>query len=235
VLDGWWAEGYKPGAGWAIEETKTYLNQQLQDELDSEIIYHSFETEIIEAYYNLNKNGVPETWVSHIKNTIAGITPHFTMQRMLNDYYDRYYRKLEESGKTFTVDHFKHAKELAHWKWKVLSAWDKIRVEKLVIPDSDKEPIDFGKHFIAKVELKIPGLNIEDIGVEIIAGNRSDGDIEKIKYRLPLIQGDFKNEVAHFTIEFPLKQPGVYDYAFRIYPKHKLLASRMDFPLVKWI
>ena len=235
VLDGWWAEGYKPGAGWAIEEAKTYLNQQLQDELDSEIIYHHFETEIIEAYYNLNKNGVPEDWVSHIKNTIARITPHFTMQRMLDDYYDKYYRKLEESGKTFSEDNYKHAKELAHWKWKVLSAWDKITVEKLVIPDSDRDPIDFGKHFIAKVELKIPGLDIEDIGVEIIAGNRTGDDIEKIRYRLPLIQGDFKDDIAHYTIEFPLKQPGVYDYAFRIYPKHKLLTSRMDFPLVKWI
>ncbi|RLD85864.1 MAG: hypothetical protein DRJ09_12385, partial [Bacteroidetes bacterium] len=235
VLDGWWAEGYKQGAGWAIEEAKTYLNQKLQDELDSEIIYNSFETEITDAYYNVNKNGVPEAWISHIKNTIAKITPHFTMQRMLNDYYNKYYHKLEESGKTFTADNFEHAKVLAQWKWKILSAWDKISVEKLVIPDSDTEPIDFGKHFIAEVELKIPGLNIEDIGVEIIAGNRTNGDIDEIKYRLPLIQGKFIEDIAHFTIEFPLKQPGVYDYAFRIYPKHKLLVNRMDFPLVKWI
>ena len=235
VLDGWWAEGYKPGAGWAIEEAKTYLDQQLQDELDSEIIYNSFETEITDAYYRVNKDGVPEAWVSHIKNTIAKITPHFTMQRMLDNYYNKYYHKLQESGKTFTADNYKQAKTLAQWKWKVLSAWDKINVEKLVIPDSDREPIDFGKHFVAEVELKMPGLSIEDIGVEIIAGNRTNGDIDKIKYRLPLIQGDFKEDVAHYTIEFPLKQPGVYDYAFRIYPKHKLLVNRMDFPLVKWI
>ncbi len=235
VLDGWWAEGYKPGAGWAIEEAKTYLDQHMQDELDSEVIYNFLETEITDAYYTRNKEDIPETWVTHIKNTIAGITPRFTMQRMLNDYYEKYYKKLRESSRTFTVDHFKNAKELTRWKWKVLSAWDKISVEKLIIPDSDSEPIDFGKHFIAEVDLKIPGLNMEDIGVEIIAGNRTNGDIEEIKYRLPLIPRDFKNNIARYAIEFPLKQPGVYDYAFRIYPKHKLLAYRMDFPLVKWI
>jgi hypothetical protein len=178
---------------------------------------------------------VPEKWVSHIKNTIAKITPHFTMQRMINDYYDRYYNKLNDSGKLFRIENFSNARELTLWKMKVLEAWDKISVEKLVIPDSDKNPIDFGKHFVAEVELRIPGLNIEDVGVEIIAGNRTNGDIDEVKYRLPLIAGEFNNGVAHYSIEFPLKQPGVYDYAFRIYPKHPLLASRMDFPLVKWI
>jgi len=235
VLDGWWAEGYTPGAGWAIEEAKTYLNQNLQDELDAEIIYNDFETEIVNAYYKVNNDGVPEEWVSHIKNTIAKITPNFTMQRMINDYYNRFYNKLKESNQTFTNNGFENAKVLNKWKAKILAAWDKISVEKLVIPDSDTAPIDFGKHFVAEVDLKIPGLTIDEIGVEIIAGNRSNGDIDEIRYRLPLIANSFENDIAKFSIEFPLKQPGVYDYAFRIYPKHKLLAHRMDFPLVKWI
>jgi len=174
-------------------------------------------------------------WIGEKILKIAKITPHFTMQRMLDDYYERFYNKLKESSELFIGENFVNAKALSLWKAKILAAWDNITVEKLVIPDSDKSPIDFGKHFVAEVALKIPGLNIEDIGVEIIAGNRTNGDIDEIKYRLPLIQGDFKADVAHYTIEFPLKQPGVYDYAFRIYPKHKLLVNRMDFPLVKWI
>ena len=235
VLDGWWAEGYKPEAGWAIEESKTYLNQDLQDQLDSEIIYNNIETKITDAYYEVNKEGVPETWISHVKNTIAKITPHFTMQRMINDYYDRYYNKLKESSNLFINEDFANAKALNLWKEKVMAAWDSISVKKLIIPDSDKNPIDFGKHFIAEVELKIPGLNIEDIGVELIAGNRTNGDIDEIKYRLPLKAGKFKDDIAEYNIEFPLKKPGVYDYAFRIYPKHPLLAYRMNFPLIKWI
>ena len=235
VLDGWWAEGYTPGAGWAIEEAKTYLNQQLQDELDSEIIYNSFETDITEAYYNVNKDGIPEKWISHIKNTIAKITPRFTMQRMIDDYYNQYYRKLNDSRAKISSENFTLAKELRQWKANVLKVWDKISVEKLMIPDADKEPIDFGKYFIAEVELNLAGLDIEDIGVEIIVGNRTNGDISEIRYRLPMKPDKLVNGIARYTIEFPLKRPGVYDYAFRIYPKHKLLAHRMDFPLVKWI
>ena len=47
VLDGWWAEGYTPGAGWAIEEQRSFDSQQFQDELDAEIVYNTFEQEII--------------------------------------------------------------------------------------------------------------------------------------------------------------------------------------------
>ena len=40
VLDGWWCEGYREGAGWALPEKRTYKNQDLQNKLDSEIIYN---------------------------------------------------------------------------------------------------------------------------------------------------------------------------------------------------
>ena len=235
VLDGWWAEGYKHGAGWAIEENKTYLNQQLQDELDAEIIYDTFETEITHAFYTRDSEDIPDLWVDHIKNTIAKITPHFTMQRMINDYYRQFYSSLKEREEVFFSDNFKNAEELANWKKKINEYWDNISVEKLIIPDSDKDPINFGELFVAEVALRIPGLTIDDIGVEIVLGNLINGDIEKIRYKQELNPVSFENDVATYNIEFPIKHPGVYDFAFRVFPKHKLLKYRMDCPLVKWI
>jgi len=55
VLDGWWAEGYLPGAGWGIEENRTFANQEFQNELDTEIIYNILEKEITPAYYYMMK------------------------------------------------------------------------------------------------------------------------------------------------------------------------------------
>ena len=39
VLDGWWLEGYREGAGWALTEKRTYQNQDHQDQLDAATIY----------------------------------------------------------------------------------------------------------------------------------------------------------------------------------------------------
>jgi phosphorylase/glycogen(starch) synthase len=235
VLDGWWAEGYKPGAGWAIEENKTYLNQQLQDELDAEIIYDTFETEITPAYYHRNKDDVPEAWIDHIKNTIAQITPHFTMQRMINDYYKQFYSSLIERKELFFSDHFKKAEELAQWKKRIVENWDKITVAKLIIPDSDKDPINFGEHFIAEVSLNLHELSTDDVGVEIVLGNTENETLKNIVHKQELKAVAFENGIGKYFIEFPIKHPGVYDYAFRIFPKHPLLKYRMDCPLVKWI
>jgi phosphorylase/glycogen(starch) synthase len=235
VLDGWWAEGYKEGAGWAVPESRTYENQQLQDELDAEIIYNTLEEEIIPTYYAKNAEGFSEKWVRHMKNTIAGIAPHFTMQRQLNDYYEKHYFRLSENGEKMQAQHFLQAKKLAAWKEKIRAAWDNITVLSLVVPESSRHPIAYGKHFVAEIELSAPGLTAEDLGVEIIMGNRNNGNIEKILFRHPLQATQKSHDIIRFTCDFPLAHSGIVDYAFRLFPKNDLLVYRMDFPLVKWI
>ncbi|PLW99878.1 MAG: alpha-glucan family phosphorylase [Marinilabiliales bacterium] len=235
VLDGWWAEGYQPGAGWAIEEKRSFYNQQLQDELDAEIILNMLEQEIVPMYYNQDEKGIPGEWINHIKNTIARIAPHFTMQRMLNDYYSNFYSKLFETGTRMTANSYKHARDLVQWKEKIKQAWDHINVESLQVPDSNKGFIKFGEQFSSEIILSIPDLDIKDIGVEILMGNKTNGDVKKIDFKMELEPVEFKDGKAKYTCEFPLKNAGVHDYSFRIFPKHPDLIYRMDFPLVKWV
>jgi phosphorylase/glycogen(starch) synthase len=235
VLDGWWAEGYLPGAGWAIEETRTFENQQFQDELDAEIIYNTLEQEIIPLYYDRDEEGIPGGWVSSIKNTIARIAPHFTMQRMVEDYYARFYGPLFATGKRMRGEGYKYAHKLVNWKNKILSSWDKISVDKLEVPDPDKGALAFGDNFVAEIVLNIPGLDIDDIGVEILMGNKTNGHVDKLSHKQPLDPAGFKDGKATYTCDFRLQNAGVHDYAFRIYPKHPDLVYRMDFPLVKWV
>jgi len=67
VLDGWWVEGYREGAGWALPEDRTYENQSYQDELDATTIYNMLENEIAPLFYKRDKNGIPVEWVAHIR------------------------------------------------------------------------------------------------------------------------------------------------------------------------
>ncbi len=235
VLDGWWAEGYLPEAGWAIEENRTFDNQQFQDELDAEIIYSTLEEEIIPLYYDVDDEGVPHQWVSRIKNTIARVAPRFTMQRMLNVYYNLFYSKLLKTGGFMQSDGYEHARKLVHWKNKVKAAWDSISVESLAVPDVNKGPVEYGKNFMAELTLNIPGLDPKDIGVEILMGSKANGDVKNIDFKKELDLVEKGENKAKFTVTFPLTTTGVMDYAFRIYPKHPYLQYRMDFPLVKWV
>ena len=69
VLDGWWVEGYKKDAGWALPAERTYDVQEFQDELDVDTIYNIIEEEVVDAFYNHRENNIPAKWVGFIKNT----------------------------------------------------------------------------------------------------------------------------------------------------------------------
>ena len=235
VLDGWWAEGYKPDAGWAIEETKTFANQQYQDELDSEIIYQTLENEIVKHYYDHDEKGISHKWISFIKNTIAQVAPHFTMQRMLEDYYNKYYSSLFARKHEIHGTDYAPAKELVEWKNKVKAAWDHIGIESVMIPDTSRTPLEFGKLFVAEIILTIPGLEACDLGAEVLMGNKADEEVMTIKLKQELTVISSGPGKVTFGIEMPLDHAGIYDFTFRLFPKNKLLKYRMDLPLVKWI
>lgn len=123
VLDGWWVEGYREGAGWALDEKRTYQNQEYQDKLDAATIYGLLENEIIPMYYKKNKKGYSEKWIQVIKNSIATIAPHYTMKRQLDDYFDKFYNRQAKRSAQLLANNNELAKKIATWKEAVAERW----------------------------------------------------------------------------------------------------------------
>lgn len=248
VLDGWWAEGFRPDAGWALPEERTYENQELQDELDAESIYSRLEHEIIPEYYNKNQEGVPEKWVARMKNAIANIAPHFTMKRMMDDYHDKFYNKLYERHQLMQEKNFSRAKELAAWKAKVMHTWNNIEVVEKDIYNFENDPLPLGEEFSASITLDIKDLEPEDISVELLIAERKQGrphivmaeEFNPQSVKSPMAAGvesgeEESGQLVKYICKKQMKLSGVYEYGFRIFPKNDLLPHRQDFSLVRWI
>jgi hypothetical protein len=235
VLDGWWAEGYRKNAGWALREEETYDNAQFQDELDAETIYSILEEEIIPLYYKRDSKEVPVEWVSYIKNTISEIAPHFTMKRQLDEYFERYYNRMLKRSKVIIGKNYEMARHIASWKRKVMRGWDSIEVLSLKTPDSTQKPLELGQSFKAEIILDMNELSGTDIGIEVLFGKKVNDVVkEPIFIREMQLEKAEKNIVS-FTCDIAINQAGVYDYVFRLFPKNPLLPHRQDFHLVKWI
>ena len=248
VLDGWWAEGYRPDAGWALTEERAYENQDVQNELDAATIYEMLENEIVPEYYEKNQVGIAEKWVARMKNTIATIAPHFTMKRMMDDYHDKFYRKLQASHKAVRANDYQQAKALAQWKAKVASVWDSIRVVERDVYDFANDPLPMGEMFKAEIVLDIRDLHPEDIGVELLIAKQYQGkhdimlvkEFEKQKVKsqsLVAANGDEEEagQLVKYTCHEKITFSGVYDYGFRVFAQHEGLAHRQDFSRVMWI
>ncbi len=236
VLDGWWAEGYRADAGWALPIDRSFDNQELQDELDAERIYSILENDVIQKFYQRNEEDIPEDWIGMIRNTIAHVAPEFTMNRMLHDYLDRFYLKLYARTVKIKEKDYRLSKELAHWKHRILTHWKNIRVVEHEFPDVTREEFKVGETYSGKVVLDLDGLTHKEIGVEVVLVNSARSDAESV-FRGTV---DFKcsrheGSIAEYTFSQHVNETGLFDIGFRIYPKHDLLPHRMDFPLVRWI
>lgn len=235
VLDGWWAEGYTENAGWAIPEAKTYANQEFQDELDAEIIYRLLEDEVMPVYFDRNKEGLSHKWVAFIKNNIAEIAPQFTMKRMLDDYYRLFYSKLFTRIELIRKDNYKLAGDIENWKNHIRSNWHSLEIKSVKIPDANSKPLDLGDDFQVEVVLDTNGIKPQDIGIDLIMGQKEFDRVEKIYQQKNLKLTKSEGSEATFYCSINLTDAGVFDFAFRIFPKSEYLPHRQDFSLVKWI
>jgi len=236
VLDGWWAEGYVEGAGWAIEEERTYENQEYQDELDAETLYSLLENEITRLFYTRDKDGLPREWIDYIKKSIAEIAPNFTMNRMLIDYKKKYYQKLYDRSRSLIRNEFDLAKELAAWKRIVTRLWNDIEIISFKHPDISQHAVILGQTYDTEVILDLHNLSPEDLGVELVIKNfstKDNGNGNTYTQKFEIAEMD-QSRVVYRTTVTPVK-PGRFEYGIRIFARNDSLPHRQDFPLVKWV
>lgn len=232
VLDGWWVEGYREGAGWALKQERTYQNQGYQDQLDAATIYSLLENEILPLYYNRNAQGFSEGWIKTIKNSIATIAPHYTMKRQLDDYFDKFYIKEAANFKKLAANNNKLAKELAAWKETVAQRWDSIRV--VSKDDSVLYGAETGKKYTLRYVIDEQGLN-DAVGLELISIKTDKNGEEHIFSKREFTMVGREGNNYTFEATFEPNVAGAFKSCVRMYPKNENLVYREDFCYVKWL
>ena len=231
VLDGWWLEGYRPGAGWALTEKRTYQNQDYQDQLDAATIYSILENEIVPLYYNKNAKGYSEGWIQVVKNSIAQIAPHYTMKRQLDDYYTKFYNKLGSRFAALSANDNAKAKEIAAWKETVAERWDSIEVVSAT-NIADMEVVS-GDDVKLTVVLDEKGLD-DAVGVEVVTIVTDTEGKEHIHSIDTMNLVKRENNIHTFEGTHEVNNSGTFKVAYRMYPKNVDLPHRQDFCYVRW-
>lgn len=232
VLDGWWYEGYKEGAGWALTDKRTFQDQSQQDQLDAATIYSMLENQIVPLYFAKNSKGYSPEWIQYIKNSIAKIAPHFTMERMLHNYIDRFYLKEGKRTHLLKADHFAKAKEIAAWKEEFVSKWNDIEICSVSIPDGLLYNPHVGEEYEMTVVIDNKGLG-NCLGVELVIANVEEGNTEPYKtLEMKPIQTD--GTKVTYKLRYLLNDSGVFRYSFRMFPQNPDLPHRQDLAYVRW-
>lgn len=233
VLDGWWLEGYREGAGWALTEKRTYQNQGYQDQLDATTIYGLLENEIIPLYYNKGKKDYSEGWVKVIKNSIAQIAPHYTMKRQLDDYYSKFYCRQAERFHKLAANNNQLAKEIAQWKETVAERWDAIHVvsKNTTIPTTGMVT---GETYNVKYVIDEQGLD-DAVGLEVVVVSTDKNGEEHVYNKHPFKMTGKEGNLYTFEANIEAAKAGSFKTGVRMYPKNNNLPHRQDFCYIKWL
>ena len=234
VLDGWWVEGYRDGAGWALPQKRTYDNQTYQDQLDASTIYSMLENEIIPMFYRHEEQDYSKEWVKTIKNSIATIAPHYTMKRQLDDYFNKFYIKLANRFEQLDANNHQIAKDIAQWKESLVAHWDAIKVV-----SKDTTFLDNGGETGVRYQVKyvIDEQGLDDaIGLELVTLNSlPDSDGRELHQVFPFKMVKHEGNQYTFVTELEPDVAGTFKSCVRMYPKNAYLPHRQDFCYVKWL
>jgi len=90
VLDGWWAEAYDGGNGWALDGAVD-PDAWAQDSRTGAELHRLLRDEVVPMFRTLGETGIPAAWLERVRNSIRTLAPRFSAARMLGEYRERIY------------------------------------------------------------------------------------------------------------------------------------------------
>lgn len=221
ILDGWWCEAFNGENGWAIGRGDELQDTTLQDNLEAQAIYELLENEIVPLFYQRSRAGLPRIWVNRMRSSIRTICPVFNTHRMLEEYMVNFYVKAAGVWRRLSEDNFKGAKELAGWRNKVTSNWNKVKV--VAVDFKNHQDVPVGSNIPVHVKLFLDGLDPEDVTVELYYGKLTASDeLIAAKSVAMHLSGQDSGEALQFSGDIRCEFTGKAGFQIRVLPKHDL-------------
>jgi glycogen phosphorylase len=233
TLDGWWAEAYRPGVGWRIGSGEEYHDLEYHDEVEGNAIYDLLEKEVIPMFYSRSNDDVPRAWMDFVKASIRTIGPRFNTNRMVHEYYQRFYLPTVTRAERLVANGATRAKRLAEWKGRLAREWPKVRIGQVW---SDlKGEVRVGGKVTVQANIYLGELRPDDVTVEIYHG-MLDSRFEIIDGQavwMSLVSDDDDNNYV-YAGEIPCDTTGQHGYTLRVVPKHDDLSNTFEPRLIHW-
>jgi starch phosphorylase len=233
VLDGWWDEAFDLKNGWAIGNREVYSDKEYQDEVESKAIYSILEKDIIPLFYQRGSDGLPREWIRMMKHSLVTIASRYNTNRMVKEYFNRFYKPASENFGRLSADGFGPARELVAWKERLRAEFANVRIEEIAADTA--RTYKSGERLRVHAVLFLGQLAAEEVRVDAFYGNivgedvlqnsalAQLGEVEK------LADGRFR-----FGGDIPCSRTGSFGFKLRVTPSHPLMLDPYEMGLVLW-
>jgi glycogen phosphorylase len=232
IRDGWWDELYDGKNGWAIPTADGVQNPERRDDLEANALYELIATQVAPQFYDRGADGVPTSWVSLVRHTLATLHPQVQASRMVQEYVERLYAPAASSAAVVFADAFAGARELAEYRSRVRTAWPAVRVAQVDISGLPDIPA-LGSEMTVRAAVELAGLQPCDVHVQAVVGRVDDRDELWDPLVVPMQPlGDADGDGHRFEVTMRLPHAGLVGYTVRVLPHHHLMATPAEFGLL---
>jgi starch phosphorylase len=224
VLDGWWAEAYEPGIGWAIKPGPEGYDRD-QDQEDSERLYTVLEHEVVPEFYDRDGFGIPRAWLKRVRQSMARLTPQFASTRLIREYLAQAYLPAADAVHARLAEGAKAAKNMALWEQRVRRCWACLHLGESTISRE-------GNRWNFAVPVYLGDMSAGDVSVELYA----DSIGEEVSPIVPLVCREPVPGAMNSYIYFGQvadTRPADH-FTVRIIPKHTGVRVPTELPLILW-
>ena len=223
-LDGWWAEAYEPGVGWAIQ--KQQANDQQSDGAEAEALYTKLEQEIVPLFYYRDDRGLPVGWIAHVRESMARLTPQYSADRAVREYTEQHYLPAASTYAHRAQENGAPAARLLQWRDAVDATWPQLRFGEL------RSEADNGEH-VFRVEVQLGDLAVNAVTVELYADALPGGPLERHQMIRDASADPSSDGSYTYSVRVPTTRPAS-DYTARVIPHNPEAKVPLEAPQILW-
>jgi len=168
ILDGWWCEGYSEERGWSIGNGEEYTDAAYQDTVESLALYNVLENDVIPCFYERRNGEAPDRWLKMMKESMKMAMLQFCARIMVRKYETQFYLPAANRFAHLTADNAKEAVILSAQYNRLISLWEKIRIEPPVRKAED--PFWVGEQFEVTAMVNLGELRPDEVKIELYYG-----------------------------------------------------------------
>ncbi|KPJ63497.1 MAG: hypothetical protein AMS15_00140 [Planctomycetes bacterium DG_23] len=229
VLEGWWREGFNGKNGWAITAGQFSGRSDLREVAEANQIYNLLEEDITELYYNRNKAGIPEKWVTMMKESMCAVCDKFNINTTLDTYLKKSYLPSIKESKKIQKSDYKLLKQAMAEEEELLKHWAAVEITHFATDIDKKNHISAGDAVNAECRVLLGQASPEIFSTELFYLYNNNRDFKIIPMQLK----EKKNGEAHYTCSFEIEGYGLQNINARIRPANAVVKD-LHPELIKW-
>jgi starch phosphorylase len=207
-------------------------NEEHQAEHDTQALFNLLEKQVVPEFYERGADDVPRRWIERMKKSIQTVVSFFNTNRMVQEYFERFYLPANERFEKLTADQWQTAIDVTQWKSKVSSHWNEVRI--FDVDANTNQPLKSGTPLQINAKVYLGTLTPQEVRVEISHGPLDANGAVIHKHRTPMTVNQSDNGVHQYSGTIVPSTCGQQGYGIRVLPKHPQIDLRLEPGLIRW-